>query len=97
MEQQREMRTSARDRVLQHLQVTVGIAERENGLAADVSIDADRLARAVIDEINLRHAHERGLTIAKLELDNLARTDHLLGRNAVRLLRPRTHELGRAA
>ena len=41
-------------RPLQHLQVAVGIAEGEDRPAPDEAIDADGLARAVVDEFDLR-------------------------------------------
>ena len=38
----------------QHLQVAVGVAEREDRAAADELVDADRLAGLVVDEVDLR-------------------------------------------
>src|SRR6185295_5157615 len=82
---------------LQHLQIAVGVAECGNRPAADLAVDADRLARAVVDEDEVRAAPQHGLTVLHLELHLLLAADDLLGGNAVGLLGPGPHELDRAA
>src|SRR5262252_7050029 len=52
---------------LQHLQVAVGVAEGGDRAAADAAVDADRLPRAVVDEIELGLARERRLAALRLE------------------------------
>jgi hypothetical protein len=49
-----EARPVARGGPLEHLQVAVGVAERENRASADVALDADGLAGLVVDEVDLR-------------------------------------------
>jgi hypothetical protein len=84
-------------RPLQHLQVAVGVAESEDRAAADEAIDADRLARAVVDELDFRELHQLWLAIAvRLEFHGAGGADHLFWRNAVDLLHPRAHELDAA-
>ena len=93
-----EARAASRHGPLQHLLVAVGIAEREDRAAADEHVDADRLARAVVDELDLGELHQRRLARGvEPELRDAGRADHLLGRNAVGLLRPHPHELDAAA
>ena len=67
----------------QHLQVAVGVAERGDRAPADELLDADRLARLVVDEVELRQAHEHRLAVAQLELELARAADDLLGRDAV--------------
>ena len=43
---------------LQHFEVAVGIAEGRDRAAADMFIDADRLAGLVVDEVDLRQAEQ---------------------------------------
>ena len=47
--------------VLEHLPVAVRMAQRGDGLAADVGTDANGVAFLVVDEIDLRQAHQQGL------------------------------------
>src|SRR5215813_450137 len=56
------------------------------------------LARAVVDEVDLRLAKERRLAVlAELVRGHEARAHDLLGRDPVDALGPRAHELDRAA
>ena len=48
----------ARRRPLEHLEVAVGVAERRDRPAADLLLDADRLAGLVVDEVDLRQPHD---------------------------------------
>ena len=73
------------------------IAERHDGPAADVLVDADGLVGLVVVEVQLRQAHEHGLAVAHFELRLDAAADDLFRRDAVNLLRPRAHELDAAA
>src|SRR5262249_52331968 len=83
---------------LKHLLVAVGVAEREERPAADDLLDVHGLARAVVDEGDLRLTEQQGLAVvAELVGGDEARADHLLGRDAVDALRPRAHELDGAA
>jgi hypothetical protein len=59
--------------------VAVGVAEGEDRAAPDELVDADRLAGLVVDEVDLRQAHEHGLARPHLELRGDRRADHLLG------------------
>ena len=58
MDDQAEARAPAHRRPLQHLEIAVGVAERRNRAAADVLVDADRLAGLVVDEVDLRQAEQ---------------------------------------
>ena len=74
----------------EHLQVAVGVAEGEDRPAADEAVDADRLAGAVVDELDLRQLHQHRLAVrASSNLRHAAAADDLLGRDAVDLLGPR--------
>jgi hypothetical protein len=53
MNKPHEPGTATRRRPFQHLLVAVGIAEGEYGPPPDETVDADRLARPVIDELDL--------------------------------------------
>ena len=95
--QQLETRAAAALRVFQHLLVALGVAERGDGPAADVLVDADGLVALVVIEVQLRQAHEHRLAVAHFKLRLDAAADDLFRRNAVNLLRPRAHELDAAA
>ena len=95
--QQLEPRAAAALRVFQHLLVADGIAERGDGPAADVLVDADGLVAFVVIEVQLRQTHEHGLAVAHFKLRLDAAADDLFRRDAVNLLRPRAHELDAAA
>src|SRR5215470_18010615 len=89
-----EARAAAIHGPLQHLQVAVGVAEGEDRTPPDETVDADRLARPVIDELDLGLLPEHGLAIRpQLVLGHAGRADHLLGWNAVDPLDPWPHEL----
>jgi len=53
MHEAREARTAAGRGPLQHRKIAVGIAEREDRPPSDKAVDADRLAGAVIDKLDL--------------------------------------------
>ena len=78
-----EARSVAGRGPLQHLLVAVGVAEREDGPAADEAVDAHRLAGTVVDELDLGFLEQHGLAAAQLELHLAAAADDLLGRDAV--------------
>src|SRR5512147_3185230 len=82
---------------LQHLEITIRIAERSDRALPDVRVDADGLARSVIHEVYLREAKQYRNIPAQHELGLDARTDHLRRRYAVDSLRPRPHEFDAAA
>ena len=58
--------------VLQHLQVTIRVAERHDRPAADEAVDAHRLARSVVDEFDLGLLHENDLPFFNFELHHAA-------------------------
>ena len=58
-----EARAGPCRRPLQHLQIAVGIAEREDRPPADEAVDADRLARPVVDELDLGELHQLRLAV----------------------------------
>src|SRR3954465_8323133 len=78
---------------LQHLQVTVGVAESRDRPTADDPLDGERLALLVVDEVNGSQLDEHRLAIAHFELLLPRAADDLLGRNGVDLLGERAHEL----
>jgi len=43
---------------LQHLHIAIRISERENRVTPDKTIDADRLARTIIDEFDFRQLEQ---------------------------------------
>src|SRR5450755_35007 len=97
MHQTHEPRTTAGGSPLQHLKVTVGVAEGEDRPAADMQIDADRFAGTVVDEAQLGKTHQHWLAVAHLELHLAAAANDLLRRNTVGFLGPGPHELDAAA
>ena len=84
--EQLEPRAAAALRVFQHLLVADGVAERGDGPAADVLVDADGLAAFVVIEVQLRQTHEHGLAVAQFKLRLHAAADDLFRRDAVSLL-----------
>jgi len=74
--------------VFDHLDIAVGIAECQNRTATNVLIDSYRLARLVVDEINLRHADEFRLAVLDLKFRNDAGTDDLFRRNTIQAIPP---------
>ncbi len=82
---------------LQHLQVTVGIAECCNRPAADVLHDADRLALLVVDEVDIRQPVNRRYSVAHLKFELDSGSDDLLWRYAVGFVSPRPHEINATA
>ena len=95
--EQLEPRAAAALRVFQHLLVAHGVAERGDGPAADVLVDADGLVGLVVVEVQLRQAHEHGLAVAQFKLRLHAAADDLFRRDAIGRFRPRAHELDAAA
>ncbi len=69
-------RNRARGRPLKHLQVAVRIAKRGDRAAADAPVDADGLARAIVDEIDFRFAQQNRLAVFNLKLHLRERPDH---------------------
>ena len=55
-------------RPLQHLEIAVGIAEGGDRTAADMLVDADRLAGPVVDEVDFAASGTARLAVAHLEL-----------------------------
>ena len=68
--EQHEPCAAAALRVFQHFPVAVRVAERGDGPATDVLVDADRLAGFVVNEVQLRQTHKNGLAVAHFELQS---------------------------
>src|SRR4029078_3147036 len=81
---------------LQHLKIAVRIAERGGRTLTDMLVDADGLARPVIDEVHLRKAKQYRNVPAQHELCLDARAHNLRRRYAIDSLRPRPHEFDTA-
>src|SRR6266550_662177 len=97
MHEHHQARAVASLRPLQHLLIAVRVAERGDGTAADVRVDTDWFAGLVVDEVHFRQPHEYRLAIAHFILRLDAAAYDLLRRDAVNLVRPRTHKLDAAA
>jgi len=54
--------------VLDHLHVTVRVSEGQDRAAADMLVDTDRLARLVVDEIDLWLANQHRFAVLDLKL-----------------------------
>jgi hypothetical protein len=83
-------------RPLQHLEITIRVPEGRNRPAADLLVDADGLAGAIVDEVHLGQAKQHGFAVAALELGDDTGADDLLGRDAIALLGEGPDELGSA-
>jgi len=94
---ERESRPLSGSGPLQHLQVTVAVAERGNGSPADLLLDGNRLAFLVVIEVELGPADKNRRALAHLELHLDTAANHLLRWDAVNFLGPRAHELDAAA
>src|SRR5215510_2034912 len=93
MDEAQETCTAARCSPLQHLQVSVRVAESENRPPPDKFVDGHGLADFVVDEIDLRQPYQHRLAISHLKLGLNGAANDLLGRNAIDLFCPRTHKL----
>src|SRR5215831_6423378 len=83
VQQQREPRAGAANRVAQHREVAVRIAEREDRPAADVEADVLRLHVAVVEAVELPELHQHRPAVLDLEAELGAGADHLFARDAV--------------
>src|SRR5262244_1067178 len=52
---------------LEHFKITIGIAKRRDRATADVTVDADRLASPVVDEVDVGKPQQLWLAAAELE------------------------------
>src|SRR5262245_26095509 len=68
VDETQESRAGSGGGPLQHLAIAVRIAERKHRPPSYELVDARRFARAVVDEIDLRQAHEHRLVVLHLEL-----------------------------
>ena len=91
-----EARTRSGRSPLQHLKVSIRIAECRNRAEPNVLLDTDRLVCLVVVEIEPRQPHEYRYSIVYLEFSLDTTTDHLLGRDAIDLLSPGPHEIDAA-
>ena len=82
---------------LEHLLVAVGVAEGGDRTFANVIVDADGFAGAVVDEADLRQAHDDGATVLCLKLRFHGGAYDLIGWDTVGLSCPWTHESNLAA
>ncbi len=74
-------------RYIEHLLVAIGIAEGEDRLPPYEAIDADGLARSVVDEFYFRLFNQFCFAICRdLEFHHPRRSDNLLRRYAVDLV-----------
>src|SRR5215468_1131111 len=78
-----ETRSCRHGRPLQHLKIAIGVPGGEDRAPADDPIDPNRLARPVIDELDLRQLEDRGLAVLQAELCLAIGADDLLWRNAI--------------
>jgi hypothetical protein len=97
MDVETEARARASSGPLEHLQVAVRIAEGGDGAAANMHVDANGLARLVVNEVQLRQAHQHRRAVAQREFRFDAAARDLLGRDTIHLLRPRPHKLDATA
>jgi hypothetical protein len=61
-----QSRAFAGGRPFQHLTVAAGVSESDAGTLADEEVDADSLARAIVDEESLRFPFKDGSTVLLL-------------------------------
>ena len=90
---QTERRPVSGSRVLQHLQVPVRVPGGENGLFPNILIDPHGFTGLVVDKIELGQLADHRVAVIVVELGLDAAADHLMGRDAVSLLHPGTHEV----
>jgi len=76
----------------EHLLVAVGVAKGSEGTLTNKCVDADGFAWTVVDEANLRQAHDDGGSVLCLKLRFHRRPNDLLGRYAVGFFCPGTHK-----
>src|SRR5262245_28974045 len=88
-----EPRPTAGGCPLEHLQVTIRIAERGEGTPANMHLDADGLALPVVNEVDFRQTHKYRLPVLQLELCPDAGANHLLRRDAINPFAEDAHEL----
>src|SRR5262245_45471602 len=81
----------------EHLEITVGVAERNEWTVTDCLLDADRLAGLVVDEVDLSEPEQRWAATSGVVAVLHATADDLLGGDSVYALRPRPDELDAAA
>ena len=92
-----ETRAAAGTGPFEHLAVAVRVAERRVRTFSDEEVDADGFAVVVVVEEQFRLAHQNGLAVHEVIPRLDARTDDLLGRNAVHALCVDADELLTAA
>src|SRR5450631_3803050 len=97
MNEKAKASTARTCRVLKHLHVAIGVAERRNRTEANVLVDTDWLARSIVNEVDLWQAHEHRLSIEQFEFRLAAAANDLLGWNAIGFIRPGTHKIDAAA
>src|SRR5438045_9633573 len=85
MDDQGESRAWTGSRPFQHLLVAIGVAERRDRAAADVFVDANRLAALIVDEIHFRQTHQHRLGVAHFILRFDTDAHHFLRRDAISL------------
>jgi hypothetical protein len=93
MHDEGETETAPSRRVLEHLQVAIGISECRNWDATYMLVDAHWFAGSVVDEVDFRQAQEHRLSVPQLEPGRAAAANDVFGRDAVNSLRPWPHEI----
>src|SRR6056297_3973527 len=97
MHEHAHARPVAGGRPLHHFEITVGISERHDGAATDVSPDSHGFALVVGDEFDFFDANDDGYAVADFELRFDSTTKDLFRWDAVDRFGPRTDELDAAA
>jgi hypothetical protein len=78
---------------LQHGQIAIGVASGEDRTLPDVGVDRDWLLRTVVEDLKIGAVDQLWTVIAQAELGCPDAADHPVGREAVRLGCPRSHEV----
>ncbi len=74
---------------MEHLEVTIGVAEGSDRPTSDVLIESDGFAILVVKEVDFGQAHEHGVAIAQGKLRFDAAADDLFWRDAVDAFYPK--------
>src|SRR5262245_43301907 len=97
MDEEAQARTGARARPLEHLQITIGIAECGNRMPPDELLDTERLSRPIVDELRAGTLDDHRRTVTHLQGLVADAANHLFRRDAVRFFSERADELHAAA
>jgi len=95
MQQQAKSGAITLQRISKHRQIAVGITEGKDRSAAQVQTDIDDLLIAIVEASHRSQLSEHQLSIDGVELALVARSDHLLGWDAIQALRNGSHRYRR--